>query len=244
MNRPGPSHGPGRRARFHSPNPSAHPAGGQWKKERVTHVHTRRAGSTTLISTLRFRGAAILLGLLAAGALVMSTGVAGAAPQPTVSQVQQRLKQLTTQAQKLEQEYAQAQQALSAANQQLAVINTSVARDQSRFNSLRRNRCFSTISSTKDATSGSSAWAALRCAVAARTARATPRRAAREARDKTRNKTGRVAENPVCRERSAHARNRKVNGQSNPGRSCFDSTSLRSTRTGFEKSRVTPPEDP
>jgi len=77
------------------------------------------------------------LGLLAAGALVMSTGVAGAAPQPTVAQVQQRLKQLTNQAQKLEQEYAQAQQALSAANQQLAVINTSVARDQTRFNSLR-----------------------------------------------------------------------------------------------------------
>ena len=67
----------------------------------------------------------------------MTTGVAGAAPQPTVSQVQQRLQQLTDQAQRLEQQYAAAQQQLSAANQQLSAMNTEVARDQSRFSSLR-----------------------------------------------------------------------------------------------------------
>ena len=65
-------------------------------------MRTRRAGSTTLIGTLRWRGAGISLGLLAAGALIMTTGVAGAAPQPTVAQVEQRLSQLTTQAQRLE----------------------------------------------------------------------------------------------------------------------------------------------
>jgi len=100
-------------------------------------VRTRRSGGTTLIGTLRWRGAAVSLGLLAAGALVMTTGVAGAAPQPTVSQVQQRLQQLTDQAQRLEQQYAAAQQQLSAANQQLSAMNTEVARDQSRFSSLR-----------------------------------------------------------------------------------------------------------
>jgi cell wall-associated NlpC family hydrolase len=68
----------------------------------------------------------------------MTTGVAGAAPQPTVTQVQQRLQQLTDQAQRLEQEYAAAQQQLSAANQQLSAINTEVARDQSRFYSLQK----------------------------------------------------------------------------------------------------------
>jgi cell wall-associated NlpC family hydrolase len=78
-----------------------------------------------------------LLGLLAAGALVMTTGVAGAAPQPTVAQVQQRITQLTNQAQRLEQEYAAAQQQLSAANQQLSAMNTEVARDQSTFISLQ-----------------------------------------------------------------------------------------------------------
>ena len=100
-------------------------------------MRTRRSGGTTLIGTLRWRGAAVSLGLLAAGALVMTTGVAGAAPQPTVSQVQQRLQQLTDQAQRLEQQYAAAQQQLSAANQQLSAMNTEVARDQSRFSSLR-----------------------------------------------------------------------------------------------------------
>jgi cell wall-associated NlpC family hydrolase len=100
-------------------------------------VRTRRSGSTTLIGTLTWRGAAISLGLVAAGALVMTTGVAGAAPQPTVTEVQQRLAQLTTQAQRLEQQYAAAQQQLSAANQQLSAINTEVARDQSRFGSLQ-----------------------------------------------------------------------------------------------------------
>ena len=63
--------------------------------------------------------------------------MAGAAPQPTVTQVQQKLTQLTNQAQRLEQQYAQAQQQLSAANQQLAAINTEVARDQGQFNSLQ-----------------------------------------------------------------------------------------------------------
>jgi len=67
----------------------------------------------------------------------MTTGVAGAAPQPSVSQVQQRLQQLTDQAQRLEQEYATAQQQLSAANLQLSAINTEVARDQERFSSLQ-----------------------------------------------------------------------------------------------------------
>jgi len=100
-------------------------------------VRTRRSGSTTLIGTLTWRGAAISLGLLAAGALVMTTGVAGAAPQPTITEVQQRLAQLTSQAQRLEQQYAAAQQQLSAANQQLSAINTEVARDQSRFSSLQ-----------------------------------------------------------------------------------------------------------
>jgi len=100
-------------------------------------VRTRRSGSTTLIGTLTWRGAAISLGLLAAGALVMTTGVAGAAPQPTITEVQQRLAQLTSQAQRLEQQYAAAQQQLSTANQQLSAINTEVARDQSRFASLQ-----------------------------------------------------------------------------------------------------------
>jgi peptidoglycan DL-endopeptidase CwlO len=95
-------------------------------------VRTRRSGSTTLIRTLRY-GAAGSLGMLAVGALILSTGVAGAAPQPTVAEVQAKLAQLNTQAQKLDEQFAQAQQQLAAANQQLAAVNTEVARDESQL---------------------------------------------------------------------------------------------------------------
>ena len=105
-------------------------------EERVTHVRTRRSGSTTLIRTLRY-GALAWAGVLAVGALVLSTGVAGAAPQPTVSEVQAKLAQLTSQAQKLDQQYAQAQQQLAAANQQLAAVNIEVARDQRELDALQ-----------------------------------------------------------------------------------------------------------
>jgi peptidoglycan DL-endopeptidase CwlO len=79
----------------------------------------------------------VSFGLLVIGALVLSTGVAGAAPQPTVSEVQQKLAQLTSQAQKLDQQYAQAQQELSAANQQLAALNAEVAQDQKRLGAIQ-----------------------------------------------------------------------------------------------------------
>jgi peptidoglycan DL-endopeptidase CwlO len=105
-------------------------------EERVTHVRTRRSGSTALIRTLRY-GAVASAGILAVGALVLSTGVAGAAPQPTVSEVQAKLAQLSSQAQKLDQQYAQAQQELAAANQQLAAIDTEVARDQGQLGALQ-----------------------------------------------------------------------------------------------------------
>jgi peptidoglycan DL-endopeptidase CwlO len=85
------------------------------------------------------RAAAISLGLLAAGALVVSLGVAaGAASTPTVSQVQAKLSKLNKQAQVLDQKYDQAQQALSSANQQLALVNEQAARYESRFNVIRK----------------------------------------------------------------------------------------------------------
>ena len=105
-------------------------------EERVTHVRTRRSGSTTLIRTLRY-GAAASAGVLAVGALVLSTGAASAAPQPTVAEVQAKLAQLTSQAQKLDQQYAQAQEQLAAANQQLAAVNIEVTRDQRELDALQ-----------------------------------------------------------------------------------------------------------
>lgn len=86
----------------------------------------------------RRRGVAVSLGLLAAGGIVLSTGVAGAAPQPTVTQVQQRLNQLNSQVDRLDQQYDQVSQQLSSARQQLSLVNNEVARYRARFSFLRK----------------------------------------------------------------------------------------------------------
>jgi peptidoglycan DL-endopeptidase CwlO len=101
-------------------------------------VQTRRSGGKALLGGFRRRGAALSIGLLAAGALVASSGVtAGAAPAPTVSQVQQRLSQLNKQADVLDEEYDQAQQELQSAGQQLTLVDEQAARYLARFNDIR-----------------------------------------------------------------------------------------------------------
>jgi cell wall-associated NlpC family hydrolase len=101
-------------------------------------VHTRLSGSTTAIRTLWRRGAAIPLGLLAVGGLVLSVGgSAAAAPQPTPAQVQQELSKLNAQAQVLDQKYDAAEQQLMAANQQLQAIDTEIGRYQAHYKLLR-----------------------------------------------------------------------------------------------------------
>jgi len=80
---------------------------------------------------------AIPLGLLAAGALVMSGGVASGAPQPTVTQIQQKLNKLNTQADKLDDQFNQVQQELTSASQRLALVNKQAARYLVTFNSMR-----------------------------------------------------------------------------------------------------------
>jgi peptidoglycan DL-endopeptidase CwlO len=96
-------------------------------------VRTWQRGSTT-----RRRGVAVSLGLLAAGGIALSTGVAGAAPQPTVTQVQQRLSQLNSQVERLDQQYDLLSQQLSAARQQLSLVDNEAARYRARFSFLRK----------------------------------------------------------------------------------------------------------
>ncbi len=83
------------------------------------------------------RGAAVPLAILAAFLLVLTSGVAGAAPQPTVAQVKQRLSQLNTKLEKLVQQYDQVEQELKSADQRLTLINTETKRYQARFDELR-----------------------------------------------------------------------------------------------------------
>jgi peptidoglycan DL-endopeptidase CwlO len=102
-------------------------------------VQTRRIAGATLSGRFRRRGAALAVGLLATGALVMAVGgVAGAAPQPTVASVQAKLTQLNNKAQTLDEQYDQAQQALASAGQQLKLVNEQAARYLTRFNAMRK----------------------------------------------------------------------------------------------------------
>ncbi len=103
-------------------------------------MHTRPWGSTTLIGTLRRRGAAIPLGLLAVGALVISvvSGVAAsAAPQPSLAEVQARLNQLNTKFEQLVQQFDAAKQELASASQRLTLVDKETTRYLSRFTAMR-----------------------------------------------------------------------------------------------------------
>jgi peptidoglycan DL-endopeptidase CwlO len=101
-------------------------------------VHT----PSSVLRTARHRGAAIAIALstvtaCTAGVLVAVTGIAGAAPQPSITQVQQKLKALDQQAAKLGAHFDQVKQDLVSANQQLQLVNKQASKYQSRFNLLR-----------------------------------------------------------------------------------------------------------
>jgi len=82
--------------------------------------------------------AAVTVSVFAAGLLIGVGASASAKPTPTISQVQAKLKSLQTQADKLDQQYAQAQQALQSADQRLQLVNREIALDSGRFASLKQ----------------------------------------------------------------------------------------------------------
>jgi cell wall-associated NlpC family hydrolase len=117
------------------PGPSF-PAGGTWEKERVWHVRTPLPGIKS-----RFRGSvtAIAVGVLATVGLATYAGTAGAAPQPSISQVQAEVNQLTAKYDQANQQYDQAAQQVSAARVKLAKLNRQVATDEAQFTRLSRD---------------------------------------------------------------------------------------------------------
>ena len=68
------------------------------------------------------RGVAVTAGLAVTGGLAVCGGIAGAAPQPTVAQVQARIDQLTSQFDKVSVQLDQATQQLSAAQSKLSQV--------------------------------------------------------------------------------------------------------------------------
>ena len=88
------------------------------------------------MSALR-RGLAIGASVAAAGALATFASSAGAAPRPTVSQVQKSVTRLTSAMDQAVQQYDQSAQQLSSAKQRLALVNREVRADQAKFESMR-----------------------------------------------------------------------------------------------------------
>jgi peptidoglycan DL-endopeptidase CwlO len=96
-------------------------------------VHTPPSVRTIV----RQRVAAVTVLVFAAGLLWGVTGSAGAAPAPSVSQVQARLKNLQTQVDKLDQQYDQVKQEWVTTKQRLQLINREIAADSRRFAAMR-----------------------------------------------------------------------------------------------------------
>jgi cell wall-associated NlpC family hydrolase len=79
-------------------------------------------------------------------------GVAGAAPKPTVSQVQAQVNSLQAQIDKIGQQYDQGAGQLSAARRQLVSVRRQAARDQARFNAARTKAAQVAVAAYEDST--------------------------------------------------------------------------------------------
>jgi cell wall-associated NlpC family hydrolase len=88
----------------------------------------------------RFRhGAAIVTGLVAIGGLTVFATSAGAAPQPTVAQVQAKVNQLTSQFDKVSEQLDQAGEQLSAAQSRLSQVRVHLSSANAQFKAAQAN---------------------------------------------------------------------------------------------------------
>jgi len=85
------------------------------------------------------RGIAIAAGLVAVGGLAVGASGAGAAPQPTVDQVQARINQLTSQFDQASQQFDQASQQLSAAQSRLSQVGVHLNHANAQFQAAQAN---------------------------------------------------------------------------------------------------------
>ena len=96
------------------------------------------AARPAMSSGLKRSATAVSAGLLAGGLIITVGSTAGAAPKPTLSEVQAKLQKLTNQEQVLDQRYDQMKQDLSQANQRLKLVNQETARYKARFEEMRK----------------------------------------------------------------------------------------------------------
>jgi len=96
------------------------------------------AARPAMSTGLKRSAAAVSAGLLAGGLIITVGSTAGAAPKPTLSEVQAKLQKLTNQEQVLDQRYDQMKQDLSQANQRLTLVNQETARYKTKFEAMRK----------------------------------------------------------------------------------------------------------
>jgi cell wall-associated NlpC family hydrolase len=85
------------------------------------------------------RGVALSAGLVMAGGLAVFATGAGAAPQPSVSQVQAKINQLTSQFDKVNEQLDQASQQLSAAQTKLSQVRVRLKNANTQFQTAQAN---------------------------------------------------------------------------------------------------------
>jgi peptidoglycan DL-endopeptidase CwlO len=101
-------------------------------------VRVHAAITSAARSRLR-RGAALAVPLLAVGsALAIYGGTAGAAPQPTISQVQAQVNSLQAKVDRIGEQYDAASEQLAAARSRLTQVNREATLAQQRFETARR----------------------------------------------------------------------------------------------------------
>jgi len=96
------------------------------------------AARPAMSTALKRSATAVSAGLLAGGLIITVGPTAGAAPKPTLSEVQAKLQKLTNQEQVLDQRYDQMKQELSQANQRLKLVNQESARYKAKFEAMRK----------------------------------------------------------------------------------------------------------
>ncbi|HYY18233.1 MAG TPA: hypothetical protein VE864_05275, partial [Streptosporangiaceae bacterium] len=115
------------------------------EKERDCYVSRVLAG----VSGIR-RGVALSAGLVMAGGLAVFATGAGAAPQPSVSQVQAKINQLTSQFDKVSEQLDQAGQQLSAAQTKLSQVRVRLKNANTQFQTAQANAAAAAAAAFED----------------------------------------------------------------------------------------------
>jgi cell wall-associated NlpC family hydrolase len=101
------------------------------------------------------RGAALAVALAAATGLAVYSGAAGAAPQPSISDVQAQVNSLQARVDKLGEQYDQAGQQLSAAKARLAMVNKQATAAEAQYTRARNELAAVAVDAYENANSTS-----------------------------------------------------------------------------------------